>query len=100
MSRKRRIASKVASIVDNAIMEAVNDLLTLVGPNKASTEEIAHAVRFYPDFAEDWRQALDEDYDDNGDPIETVEPSVPQDHRYEQGTLFDYVNPNEEVSDD
>lgn len=74
-TRERRIASKVATIVDDAIVEVVNDLLALVGPNKASTEEITHAVRFYSDFAESWQEALDENYDDDGEPIENEETS-------------------------
>ena len=55
--RGQRIRSRVGSIVDNAITDAMSTLDRLVDRGDVTEDEITEALRFWPDFAdvrEEW----------------------------------------------
>lgn len=65
-TRERRVRSHVASVIDDAIVDAVNALLSLTGSGEASEAEISSALAGHPDFEEAWLDALAEDDDFDG----------------------------------
>ena len=71
-TRERRVRSHVASVIDDAVVDAVNALLSLTGSGEASEAEISSALAGHPDFEEAWLDALaeDDDFDEAYAPLE------------------------------
>lgn len=59
-SRARRIESRVSSLIDNAIQDALEEFYRLVERYQVSTEEIAEALRWHSEFADAWQEYVEE----------------------------------------
>lgn len=69
--REDLVDRAVSSVVDDAVVEAVNHLLGMLGDDGLSEDEVTSSLFFYPDFLDEWQKALfdkkalfDEDQDD------------------------------------
>jgi hypothetical protein len=53
-SRERRIGRAVESVIDDAILDAIDELKELVEHDHATQEEITAAIGRWSDFADEW----------------------------------------------
>lgn len=62
--REDLVSRAVSSVVDDAVVEAVNHLLGMLGDDGLSEEEVTSSLSSYPDFLDEWQNAL---FDEEGD---------------------------------
>lgn len=65
--RENLVDRAVSSVVDEAVVEAVNHLLGMLGDDGLSEDEVTSSLSSYPDFLDGWRDALDEELDEEGE---------------------------------
>lgn len=63
ISREDRIESHVGSIVENAMSEAIDQLLKLIDSDDVTEDEVTRALGDWLDFNGAWKNALPEDRD-------------------------------------
>ena len=65
--REDLVGRAVSFVVDDAVVEAVNHLLGMLSDDGLSEDEVTSSLSSYPDFLDGWRDALDEELDEEGE---------------------------------